>query len=304
VLARALRVRAAVKTHNWRLSVALLALCSQSVSGQSVVRIIGDDFKYAFKDFASIWASPLDAGAKDWLIAGAVLGGAALISPFDDEGDRWAIENRDRGFLDAIRPFRRGGRFYSLGKLTPFAAGAYVLGVATNHDATRDGIMGCLAAYGANTTIRHQLVYRLVGRDRPEINRNVGTGVPTPPAAHGDQYDFRLPARTWGQHSFPGGHVANIATCAAFFSHRFEWGWGEPALAGLVAVIGIGRLADRGHWISDQVVGTVFGYAIGHEIARRQLARRRGEVAAPGAASSPYFDPHTTGIRIGITRRF
>lgn len=291
-------------TKTWRLTIALLALCAPSLSSQSVVRIVGDDVRYAAKDFLSIWTSPFDAGAKDWLIAAGVLGGSALISPLDDEVDRWAIENRDRGVLDAIGPFRRGGTFYSMNKLTPFAAGAYILGVVTKHDATRDGIMGCLAAYGANTTIRHQLVYRLVGRDRPEINRNVAPGASTPPAAHGDQYDFVLPARTWGQHSFPGGHVANVATCASFFSHRFHWGWGEPVLAGIVAVMGVGRLADRGHWLSDQIVGTVFGYAIGREIARRQLARRRNGSDAAGAASSPFLGSHPAGIRIGLTTRF
>ena len=291
-------------TTTWRLAVALLVLCSQAVSGQSVVRIVGQDFAQAGKDFLSIWTSPFDAGAKDWLIAGAVLGASALVSPLDDEVDRWAIRNRDRGVLDAIRPFRRGGTFYSMGKLTPFAAAAYVVGVATKHQGTRDGIMGCLAAYGANTTIRHQFVYRLIGRDRPEINRNVTATAITPPAAHGDQYDFSFPAKTWGEHSFPGGHVANVATCAAFFSHRFEWGWGEPLLAGVVAVMGVGRLADRGHWISDQIVGTAFGYATGREIARRQLARRHRLGDASGSASSLHVEPRPDGFRIGVTTRF
>lgn len=291
-------------TSTWRLAVALLALCTQAVSGQSILRIVGQDFKHAGKDFLSIWASPFDAGAKDWLIAGAVLGGSALVSPMDDEVDRWAIRNRDRGVLDAIGPFRKGGTFYSMGKLTPFAAGAYVLGVVTKHDGTRDGIMGCLSAYGANTLIRHQVIYRLVGRDRPEINRYPATGLTTPPAAHGDQYDFSFPAKTWGAHSFPGGHVANVATCAAFFSHRFDWGWGEPLLAGIVAAMGVGRLADRGHWLSDQIVGTAFGYATGREIARRQLARQRRGSDAAGSASSPYFGSHPDGFRIGFARRF
>lgn len=290
---------------SWRLAVALVALCAHSASGQSVIRIVGQDFVHAGKDFVSIWTSPFDASAKDWLIAGAVLGGSALVSPLDDEGDRWAIRNRDRGMLDAIRPFRRGGTFYSMGKLTPFAAAAYVVGVATKHQGTRDGIMGCLAAYGANTTIRHQVVYRIVGRDRPEVNRNVTATNITPPAAHGDQYDFTFPARTWGAHSFPGGHVANVATCASFFSHRFDWGWGEPLLAGVVVVMGVGRLADRGHWISDQLVGTAFGYATGREIARRQLARQRVRSGAPEApASSLLLGPHPDGFRIGLTTRF
>lgn len=287
---------------SWRLAIALLAFSATTAPAQSVVRIIGNDIGNATRDFVSIWLSPFDASARDWLIGAGVVGGSALVSPLDDNVDRWAIRNRDRGVLDAIRPFRRGGDFYSMNKLTPFAAGAYVLGVVTKHDATRDGIMGCLAAYGANTTIRHQFIYRIIGRDRPEINRNVGGAVaPTPPAQHGDQYDFHFPSRTWGQHSFPGGHVANVATCAAFFSHRFDWGVGEYALAALVTVMGVGRLADRGHWLSDQLVGTAFGYATGREVARRQLARRGKAEASTASPASLYLSPGDGRIGLNVT---
>jgi membrane-associated phospholipid phosphatase len=282
---------------------------AQRADAQSVAQIVGNDFKHAGEDFIAIWASPIHGSSRDWLITAAVLGGSALISPLDDDVDRWAVRNEDRGLLDAIRPFRRGGAFYTVNKLTPYAAGAYVLGVAFNNQGVRDGILGCLSAYGANTTIRHQLIYRIAGRERPELNKDVGGDVPpTPPAQQGDQYDFSIPSKTWGEHSFPGGHVANIATCAAFFSHRFDWGLAEPLLAGFVAAVGVGRLADRGHWLSDQVVGTVFGYAIGREVARRQLARlRKAAENAPtstGAQSGAFFAPGADVTRIGMTVRF
>lgn len=274
--------------------------------------MVGSDFKHAAQDFASIWTSPFDASRRDWLIAVGVIGAGALVSPIDDDVDRWALRNRDQGVLDAIKPFRRGGSFYTVNKLTPYLAGLYVVGIATKHQGIRDGIMGCLSAYGANTTIRHQLVYRLIGRDRPEIYKNPGEdGLgPTPPAQQGDQYDFYIPAKTWGQHSFPGGHVANVATCASFFSHRFDWKLAEPVLAGLVVVMGVGRLPDRGHWLSDQVVGTVYGYAIGREVAQRQLARQRRRAADAGTSrnaeprGSPLMHVDGDGMLLGWSFRF
>ncbi len=285
----------------------LVAAAAQGAPGQSVVRMVGSDLKHAAEDFAAVWTSPLRGTTKGYLIAAGVLAAGAAVSPVDDEVDRWAIRNRDRGFLDVIRPFRRGGRFYSINDLTPYVAGLYVVGVAIKHRGIRDGIFGCLAAYGANTTVRHQVVYRLVGRDRPEINKDLDPGVtPTPPAEHGDQYDFNVPSEGWGEHSFPGGHVATMTTCASYLGHRFKLGPVEPVLAGLVAIMGVGRLADRGHWLSDQVVGSAFGFAVGREVARRQLKRLGREGSAAGettptssAASGPYMRRNADAVRVG-----
>ena len=294
------------------LPLAAALLAAPGAGAQSVVKIVAKDFEYAARDFASIWMSPFDARTRDYLLALGVIGAGAAVSPVDDEVDRWAIRNKDRGFLDAIRPFRRGGTFYTVNKATPYLGALYVVGVAINHDGIRDGILGCASAYGANTTIRHQLVYRVIGRDRPEINKNLDGIEPTPPAQHGDQYDFAIPAKNWGQHSFPGGHVANMATCASFFSHRFDWGYAEPVLGAVVAVMGIGRLADRGHWLSDQIVGTVYGYAIGREVAQRQLARKRKAAAGTSAAEpepsrdlgEPFMQRDVDGLRLGWVVRF
>ena len=289
--------------------LALLAcaafLCVPRIaSAQSVGRMLLDDVTNAGRDFGAIWLSPVHGSAKDYLIVAGVLGAAAAISPLDDEVDRWAIENRDRGFLDAIRPFRRGGKFYSINELTPFVAGAYVVGIATKHRGLRDGIMGCAAAYGANTTLRHQVIYRLIGRDRPDTVKNRPEGYVPEGAQHGDQYRFRVPADGWKDHSFPGGHIATMTVCSSFLSHRFDLGYVEPAFIGLVGIMGIGRIADRGHWLSDQVVGVAFGYAIGREVAKRQLRRlERERASAEGNPGDPtgelLFLQRSDGVKIG-----
>lgn len=290
----------------------LLATSAAPLGAQSIARMVGDDIKHAAQDFGAIWISPFRGDVKDYLIAGGVLGAAALVSLQDDEVDRWALANRDRGVLDAIRPFRRGGQFYSINELTPYVAGLYVVSLAIRNENIRDGIFGCVAAYGANTTLRHRLIFKVIGRNRPETIRNPrDPGVtPTPPAEHGDQYVFRVPSNGWGQHSFPGGHVATMAVCSSFLSHRFKMGLVEPALVGLVTVMGVGRLADRGHWLSDQIVGTAFGFAIGREVARRQLKRRDARrAAAAGAAPAtdgaqsgfaPYVGAGANGTRFGL----
>jgi hypothetical protein len=296
------------------LAVSALAvfLCAQPARAQSVGRMLADDFTWVAQDIGSIFISPFRASGKDYLIAGGVLGASALLSPWDDNVDRWAVANRDRGLLDALKPIRAGGDFYSLNQATPYVLGLYAVGIATKHRGLRDGIMGCAAAYTANTTIRHQLVYRLMGRNRPDTIRNRPAGEVGPPAQHGDQYEFSVPASGWKDHSFPGGHVATMATCATFFAHRYDARYIDPALIALVAAMGVGRIADRGHWLSDQTVGIAFGYAVGREVARRQLARLARERGQSSSSSSSSSSGVTTtpilessdGVRLGLQFRF
>ena len=237
----------ALRTHRTvrAFTLALLAISTpRAGAAQSVGRMVVDDVTNAVRDFGAIWISPFRGSGKDYLIAGGVLAASAALSPLDDDVDRWAVRNRDRGVLDAIRPFRRGGDLYSINKATPYVGGLYVVGLLTKSRGIRDGIFGCAAAYGANTTIRHQVVYRLIGRNRPDTIRNRPEGYVPGGATQGDQYEFNFPAKGYGDHSFPGGHVATMATCASFLSHRFEMGVVEPALAILVTAMGVGRIAD------------------------------------------------------------
>jgi membrane-associated phospholipid phosphatase len=289
-----------------------LSLSAEEGGAQSIGRMAFDDVANAARDFGAIWVAPFRGSPQDYLMAGGVLAVGAAVSPFDDNVDRWMVAHEDRGFLDAISPIRRGGDFYSLNKAAPYVGGLYIVGLVTKHRGIRDGIFGCAAAYSANTTMRHQVIYRAIGRNRPDTLRDHPEGYVPTPASDGDQYVFRVPANGYGDHSFPGGHVATMTTCATFLSHRFEMGLVEPALGVLVAAMGIGRMADRGHWLSDQVVGVAFGYAIGKEVARRQkrrLARERPGVANTESAvrnerSAPFLGSDGNGTRFGWTYTF
>ena len=304
----------ALRRHRSFRALALVLVASSTPlsrsSGQSVGRMVVDDVTNAARDFGAIWISPFRGSGKDYLITGGVLAAAAALSPLDDDVDRWAVRNRDRGVLDAIRPLRRGGDFYSINKATPYVGGLYLVGLLTKSRGVRDGIFGCAAAYGANTTIRHQVVYRLIGRNRPDTIRNRPEGYVPVGAAQGDQYEFNFPSKGYGDHSFPGGHVATMATCASFLSHRFQMGAVEPALAILVTAMGVGRIADQGHWLSDQVVGVAFGYAVGREVARRQKRRLEREQQGPSFPESairgtgPYIGADENGTRIGWQHNF
>jgi membrane-associated phospholipid phosphatase len=288
-----------------------LTLTPAPAQGQSVARQVGDDIRWAASDAWAVWTSPLEARQREWLTAAGAVGLSLVFLPIDDDIDRWAVRNADAGQLSFLRELRRGGAAYGGSRLVPVAGGAYVLAVATGNRNIRDGVFGCLASYSSSSVVRRQVFYRLISRQRPDpVKHRDATTPPRPPAADGDQYTFAFPGtEDWGTNSYPGGHVANLAACASFLNNRFEMGAVEPVLYGITIGVGVGRLLDRGHWMSDQVIGSIFGYAVGREVAMRSLARARRDQAArqpsnPDATAGPGRAMTVVPTRDGMLVRY
>lgn len=170
----------------------------------------------------------------------------------------------------AVRPFREGKGYrpadFGTGRiLLPLSAALYTTGFATRTRALRDAGVGLAASQQANSVIRH-LTYEVVSRE-------------TPSTAEGRAYDIRFPGGEWKYHSFFGGHVANAFATAGYLGERFELGLVEPVLYAGAAGIGLARMADRRHWISDTFLGAAVGYSIGRSVATRQKNRLADERA-------------------------
>jgi membrane-associated phospholipid phosphatase len=291
----------------WKTVVALVMMSGAPVGAQTVTEQITADVRDMGKDIVAIWMAPFRGSPKDWAITAGALGAAGLVSVVDDDLDRWAVRHESDASLSFLKEVRRGGIVYGGNKLVPVAVGAYIFGVATNNQSIRDGLFGCVASYTSQSLARGQVLYRLVARARPDTARRREEGVaPPPPAVQGDQYDFKVPGSSgWGVHSFPGGHVANVTSCASFLNHRFKMGAVEPVLYAVAAGVGVGRILDRGHWASDQVIGTLLGYAVGREVAHRSLGRLRG-ARSPSSPDAAAFSvtPSDGGVLLRWQRVF
>jgi hypothetical protein len=291
----------------------LAILCSLGVSpasGQSVGKMVVDDFKNFGGDVWSVWTSPFRARPMDWLYAGAVVGGSAAFMPIDDNIDRWMVDNKSKfGFLKEVR---EGGAGFT-GKYVTLPAGALlVYGIATKNQKIQDGVFGCGASYMSGTLLRNYVLYPLISRDRPSPVK----GAESPPAVEGDQYEISFPGHygrdsaAWGTHSLPAGHAANIISCVSFLNNRFEMGVAEPILYIVSAGVGLGRIVDRRHWTSDTFIGMAFGYAIGKEVARRSSNRAAARATTVGVAPGPsllskaYVDAGPKGITFGWKTTF
>lgn len=287
---------------------ALSAVAATPVAAQRTARTVGTELWNAGTDIWAIWTAPFHAGRRDWAAAAAVTAGGVALTPIDDDLDRWVVRHADGSFARALEPIREN-RGTNLGDLPtgrlilPISGGLYLAGFVTDQPGLRDAALGCLASQQANSAVRHA-TYALVARTRPSEFEVEGTPVG---ARSGDQFEIDVPGEDWERHSFFGGHVANAFACATFFSERFELGAAEPLLYLFATGVVAGRSLDRRHWISDNVLGAAFGYAVGRTVAHRQKARLRqrdgsddGARSQPDAPSGrPLFDVGTSRTRVG-----
>ena len=269
-----------------RIALGALLLAAPPLRAQSVAQMLGADVKHGVSDMAYTLGSPLHTSFGNWAMAADGILLAVALSPTDDQVDRWFLSTQKSSVWAPLRVFREGGPAFSGKTITPTAIALYAAGLGANNKSIREGIWGCVASYGAESLVRTEVLYKIVARERPDSVRG---NHDESPSAHGDQYQIEVPGgRGWGTHSFPAGHVANVAACASFLSYRFTKRSVVIPANLLAAAVGIGRMVDRRHWSSDTLIGILLGYAIGKEVARRSLEREQPRAnQAKGASGAP-----------------
>lgn len=268
--------------------VAALAL-TRAADAQSVAKQLQYDLSHAGKDMLAIWTSPFDAKGRDWLGFAAALGATGLSMFADQPIADWAVRDSTNALFNAIKPIRRRGILYTGKYVVPPIAALYIVGLATNNQDLRDAVMGCASSWLSQSFAR-KAFYQLVARARPDTSPD-------------DPHDWRVPgSRHWGLHSMPGGHLGNVMACASFWNNRFDLGIAEPLLYAFTGAVLLSRTADRGHWFSDHVLGGIFGYAAGREVARRSLRRAQGLPHSPVLSLSPASG--MDGINVNLSWTF
>jgi hypothetical protein len=240
------------------------------------------------RDFGGdLWAgftSPTRIRGSDLPLVGAGVAAVALASRADSAIWQWMNGHPDALGMRAVSPIRESFRFplYELGSgqyILPLSGILYVAGRVSHDVDLRDAGLGCATGHLASLGLR-QVAYHVVARERPR--ETVDPDHINFPGSH-----------EWSWQSFFSGHTANSMACASFLGHRFSLGVFEPVPYLYSAAIGIGRMADGRHWFSDTMTGAIAGWALGREIAQRQIRRadRRSALDTPASASLAPMHP-------------
>jgi membrane-associated phospholipid phosphatase len=97
------------------------------------------------------------------------------------------------------------------------------------------------------------------------------------------------PNGEWG--AWPSGHVSSTMTVATVLNGAYGPLVGVP-MFGLTALVGVERMDDREHWLSDVVFGAVLGWVVGETVVKEH----RPEIL--GGEVVPYVDPVRGGAGV------
>jgi hypothetical protein len=217
--------------------------------------LVADDIKQQV-------TSPFRATGSDWLKAGAfgaLTAGAIFWA--DKPVNRFAVEQirTNKSVVSASTYVTNFGGLYEAYTLA--ALGAY--GILFKKDKEKTTTLLATQAYITAATIETALKY-LTSRQRPSYYDAV-TGKNSN-IFHGPFYHF-LKKDNSSFESFPSGHTTVAFAAATVFAMEYREYPIVPILAYSAATsIGLSRIVQNQHWISDVLVGAALGFLCGRQV--------------------------------------
>lgn len=219
------------------------------------VDLVADDIKQQV-------TAPFRATGSDWLKVGAF--GAATMGAIlfaDKPVNKFTVEQirTNKSVVSASLYVTNFGGLYEAYTLA--ALGTY--GLVFHKDKEKTTTLLATQAYITAATIETALKY-LASRQRPSYYDAV-TGLNSH-VFHGPFYHF-LKKDNSSFVSFPSGHTTVAFAAATVFAMEYREYRAVPILAYSAATaIGLSRIVQNQHWISDVMVGAALGFLCGRQV--------------------------------------
>ena len=201
-------------------------------------------FRNILRDQKAIWTAPFHIERKDakWMVPGAI-GFGALITTDRITGDE--IAEFDRG-VKASRIISYPGSTYAVGAV---AATFYFSGRKKDNARARE--TGILTAEAIVDSLIVSSALKVASqRARPEADRE-----------RSEFFD--------GGTSFPSGHSIQAWSAATVVANEYHDNRKvQIAAYGIASAVSVARFTGGKHYISDVLVGSILGYAIGRYVYR------------------------------------
>lgn len=187
----------------------------------------------AFGGLKKTYSQPIRWQKDDFLTAGAIVAGTAVLYIFDDEANEW-FRNQEDDVPMFIQDF---GWYYGSPQNNYAVNGAvYLYGLFTrNEKVRRTGVLMISAATTAG--IIQSILKTAVGRARPKEGAGKG--------------DFKPFSSEPNYHSFPSGHTILSFTTAYALSKQFENPFVKAGILGVGLIPPASRLWEGAHWFTD-----------------------------------------------------
>ena len=240
-------------------------------------------FKNILEDQKAIWTAPLSLHRADakWMIPAGV-GAMALFTTDRITGDEIAESN------EQVRASQFTSHVGSVYGISTVAAAFYLVGRKTNNARARE--TGILTAEAfIDSLIVSGALKGITQRARPEAGRE-----------RSEFFD--------GGNSFPSGHSTQVWAAATVIANEYhDKKLVQVAAYGIASAVSVARVTEHKHYISDVVIGSAVGFAIGQYVYRAHH-REPSDLTPPETTQSrwptivPHYNRHAYGV--GLTWSF
>ena len=216
--------------------------------------------KAIIQDQGKIWTSPIRMQKKEFIFWGSVLTttGLAIIYDKDIYNEIKYFQSKHNWVSDVSPVVTFGGdNIFNLSTCAAFYLGGHVFG---NKKAVRTGEMAFQSLIHAGIIVKAGKLF--FGRQRPSYQMGIddwhGTSgavnqfLSNPKTEPVSKYD-----------AFPSGHTIAIWSVATVIAKQYNNIKVVPPICyGFATIVGISRVTEDTHWISDCILGAALGYSI------------------------------------------
>jgi membrane-associated phospholipid phosphatase len=164
------------------------------------------------------------------------------------------------------------------------AGGLYLGGLAFKDSQVRATGVDAMAAMGISQLLLAIPLKVAVGRSRPSADQ--GTH---------DFHPFN------GGQSFPSGHTTQAFALASVISGHADETWVSGVSYGLAGLVGLARVEQKAHFMSDVVMGALIGTGVGKSVVHGNQALRASAGSKRFVASfNPTLGPGQCGFNLTV----
>lgn len=229
--------------------------------------LLGSDLKQAF-------TKPFHMKGRDWKYLAIGAGSVALLTIADKPVQRFALRLRNsntglRNVSHYVTNFGGPYEFYTLGAL-----GAY--GFLFKNQKMKTTTLLATQAYITGAAVESVLKY-ITGRTRPSFYDPNTVASATFKGPFSKSVDYR---GNKTNSSFPSGHTTVAFAAATVYALEYKNKPLVPIIAySAASLIGVSRITENKHWLSDVVVGAALGYLTGRQVVNNY--HRYASIKAP-----------------------
>lgn len=163
------------------------------------------------------------------------------------------------------------------------AGGTYLAGVAFKDPEVRATGIDSMVTMGLANLLLTIPLKVVVGRSRP--SRDHGT------------HDFH-PLN--GGYSFPSGHATQAFALASVIAEHADNAWVSGVSYGLAGLVGLARVEQRAHFMSDVVAGGLIGTFVGKTVVAYNQTLRADWHSKVSVSIAPTFQPGGYGLSLAM----